>query len=882
VEAVSSPALNIPGAFTIEAWVQSPPARGDYHVVLSKGRKNAGHFELYYQGGDGDLSFYAPDLSPPVAHAGVSVDDGAWHHVAVTFDGASMKFYKDGALTSVTSMTGSIVQDVEPLRLGRQTEPGEVMAFTGRIDEPAIYGRALSHAEVLALVERRADARCAVTPVPPPPPAPTPLPPAPRPGSPDLVAWWPGDGSTEEVVSALDGDSVGGATFGPGLVDQAFHFDGVAGHVEVADTATLSLPAGFSITGWVQSPPARDAFRVIVSKGQKDAGHYELFYRVATGELAFYSPDFSPDHAWSGVAIDDGEWHHFAATFDGSHLRFYVDGQPTSETVMAGANLADTEPLRIGQQTHTGQDMPFLGSIDELAIYRRALSAPEVAALNEAVRHPDVVPPVVTVPGDLVREATSAAGTNVTFTASATDDVDGVLPVACVPASGTTFSMGATTVACSATDAAGNTANVSFSVTVQDTTPPSLLLPPDITVEATSTGGAVVAFDVTAADAVDPAPAVACTPASGSLFPMGSTSVSCSAGDIAGNTTQAAFTVTVVNRPPAVSAGGPYGVAEGSTVTLTASASDPEGGAVSLAWDLDGDGVFETAGAAASFATAHDGPSSRTVRVRATDPNGSASVAEAVVSVLNVAPTVGAITAPIDPVLLGTGVAASVSFADAGMADTHTAVWEWGDGTTSAATITEGGGAGTAAGDHVYPATGVYTIQVTVADDDGGSASTTFQYVVVYDPSGGHVTGGGFIQSPPGAYPANPGLTGKATFGFVSKYLPGANVPTGNTQFHFQAAGFKFQSTSYEWLVVSGPRAQYKGEGTVNGAGSYGFLLTANDGQRPGGGGVDRLRLKVWSLGGGGVVYDNQMGQADDASAATALGGGSIVIHNGD
>ena len=124
---------------------------------------------------------------------------------------------------------------------------------------------------------------------------------------------------------------------------------------------------------------------------------------------------------------------------------------------------------------------------------------------------------------------------------------------------------------------------------------------------------------------------------------------------------------------------------------------------------------------------------------------------------------------------------------------------------------------------------------------------STFQYIVVYDPSAGFVTGGGWINSPIGAYSANPALTGKANFGFESKYLKGNNVPTGNTEFQFKLANFNFKSTSYEWLVVSGAKARYRGVGTVNGAGSYGFELTAWDGQVNGGGGVDRFRIKIWN-----------------------------------
>ena len=96
-----------------------------------------------------------------------------------------------------------------------------------------------------------------------------------------------------------------------------------------------------------------------------------------------------------------------------------------------------------------------------------------------------------------------------------------------------------------------------------------------------------------------------------------------------------------------------------------------------------------------------------------------------------------------------------------------------------------------------------------------------------------------------GAYVPNPLLTGKATFGFVAKYEKGATVPIGNTEFQFKVGNLNFKNASYEWLVIAGARAQYKGAGTINGAGSYNFLLTAIDGDLPGGGGADRFRIKI-------------------------------------
>jgi hypothetical protein len=138
---------------------------------------------------------------------------------------------------------------------------------------------------------------------------------------------------------------------------------------------------------------------------------------------------------------------------------------------------------------------------------------------------------------------------------------------------------------------------------------------------------------------------------------------------------------------------------------------------------------------------------------------------------------------------------------------------------------------------------------------------------VVYDPNGGFVTGGGWIDSPAGAYTPDPTAAGKATFGFVAKYKKGATVPDGNTEFQFKAGDLNFKSTSYDWLVVAGSKAQFKGTGTINGDGDYEFLITAGDG-RP-----DTFRIKIWTVVGGveQVLYDNGSQQA--------LGGGSIMVH---
>ena len=244
----------------------------------------------------------------------------------------------------------------------------------------------------------------------------------------------------------------------------------------------------------------------------------------------------------------------------------------------------------------------------------------------------------------------------------------------------------------------------------------------------------------------------------------------------------------------------------------------------------------------------------------------------------NLPPVVGAIACVAEPIVVGTEVAATVSFADHGDVDSHTATWDWGDN-TGTDTVGVDPGFWEVSGSHVYTAPGVYTIQLTVTDEAGKSDTDVFRYVVIYDPEGGFVTGGGWIDSPAGAFAEDPTLAGKASFGFVSKYKKGADVPTGQTQFQFKVADLNFHSSSYQWLVVAGPRAQFKGDGTINGTGNYGFMLIAIDEALTPSTDVDMFRIKIWDKATDEIVYDNQMGEADDADAITAIGGGSIVIH---
>jgi hypothetical protein len=164
----------------------------------------------------------------------------------------------------------------------------------------------------------------------------------------------------------------------------------------------------------------------------------------------------------------------------------------------------------------------------------------------------DTTPPETMCPANIGVECESPSGTPVNYTASAHDTCDLSPDVTCDPPSGTVFPIGLSTVTCTAIDEAGNRSECEFTVSVVDTTPPDITCPDAISVECTGPDGTAVTFSAGAVDLCDLELEISCIPPSGSVFSIGTTTVSCTATDDAGNSNSCDFEVEVKDTTPPV------------------------------------------------------------------------------------------------------------------------------------------------------------------------------------------------------------------------------------------------------------------------------------------------------------------------------------------
>jgi hypothetical protein len=295
--------------------------------------------------------------------------------------------------------------------------------------------------------------------------------------------------------------------------------------------------------------------------------------REARGSFVVHVRDLSPPAlSVPGAIVVE------AASHDGTNVPFAV----------AARDLVDGVLTPVCKRT-SGFGLPTLvvsGALfpigDNLVTCAATDEAGQSGSASFVVVVRDTTPPVLTLPAPITVQGDATDSAVVTFAATAVDGVSGPVPVTCLPASGSRLAAGTTTVACVARDAAGNETRGTITVNVLGNPPPVVTVPANMTVEATSSAGAVVTFTATANDAQDGPRPTTCTPASGSTFAIATTTVTCKATDSQGAIGTATFTVTVrdtkgptLTVPPDITIGTCGAAPAIGTATATDAVSPP-------------------------------------------------------------------------------------------------------------------------------------------------------------------------------------------------------------------------------------------------------------------------------------------------------------------
>lgn len=219
----------------------------------------------------------------------------------------------------------------------------------------------------------------------------------------------------------------------------------------------------------------------------------------------------------------------------------------------------------------------------------------------------------------------------------------------------------------------------------------------------------------------------------------------------------------------------------------------------------------------------------------------------------------------------------------------HTAKWLLDGNAVANGTVSEPSGnqVGKVSGSYKFNSPGVYKLQMNVTDQAGVTSYANTNndldaIVVIYDPNGGNVYGGGYYESSVGALKSNPSAAGKASYGFAMNYFKNSTNPKGETQFEFKVGTFEFNALNFDYLVINNSMAQFKGTGKIIGGQSgIGFTMTVVDGQLDGTG-IDKIRMKIYNKNNGSVIYDNQPGESDAALPIQPVGENSTIVISGN
>jgi len=390
VEIPHNESLSLPDAFTIETWVNPAEIKNHWQPLITKENNNGWdrNYSLFIRPNTLKLhgSVFNTNGVNNTVNSGISLNQNEWNHVAMTYDGSTFKLYVNGKLDGTTNVSGSLFTNTHPVKIGK--ENNAFTPFAGEIDDVRIWKNARTQEEIRQNMY--------VSPVG---------------NEAGLAGYWSFDagsvsGNTVTDLSPNnnDGTLLNNKVLSLGTESKAINLqplvdngtiadrDGsypllsstqiteqVSNYLEVGGNATTDLAfegaANYTMSAWVKP----EGGGTIISKQNGGViGAYILAVRN-NGKIQAYR-EAPPWGSTSNTAIPFGEWSHVATTYDGTTLKIYINGQLAGSQAYGPINTNTQTPVLIGaRQTQGNPSALFQGSIDEVQIWNKALSASEIA-----------------------------------------------------------------------------------------------------------------------------------------------------------------------------------------------------------------------------------------------------------------------------------------------------------------------------------------------------------------------------------------------------------------------------------------------------------------------------------------------------------------------
>ena len=355
-----SQALQLGEEFSLESWVRPEGAMLHYPAIYKESSEGFPSYGLgigFNTAGKPEGQLGKEGKAHQDLAATASLEPEVWSHLALTYDGVKLRLYVNGELAATKYVERPKPETAGPLTIGCAALGAQ--HFKGRIDEVRIYNRAIGLGEVVA------DEGAPIQ--------------TPQTGPIAAYSFEEGEGSTVADVAGNQHDgtlSTEGVTWALGKYGKALKFDGAKGCVTIPDAPALQLKEEFTLEAWVRPEGELTRLPIIWKEGGGFPA-YDLGIGLTTpgkGEAQIGTTGKSRLTAATPAALEANVWQHLAATFDGSKMRLYLDGELVVIKAVSGTNSAAAGALTIG----CGGGWYYRGRIDEAKILNRALTAEEI------------------------------------------------------------------------------------------------------------------------------------------------------------------------------------------------------------------------------------------------------------------------------------------------------------------------------------------------------------------------------------------------------------------------------------------------------------------------------------------------------------------------